>query len=120
MKPDKMSVHEARTACLAIGAEVKAEMAAKGIGDPDVVDAEVHRRWEIKCHKKYPRGLESLAPKRSDKPHVPVVAKRSDKPHVPVVAKRSDKPHVPVVAVDDIEEDIEPSIEELGMPTVET
>jgi hypothetical protein len=96
MKPDKMSVHEARTACLAIGAEVKAEMAAKGIGDPDVVDAEVHRRWEIKCHKKYPRGLESLAPKRSD------------------------KPHVPVVAVDDIEEDIEPSIEELGMPTVET
>jgi hypothetical protein len=56
----------------------------------------VHRRWEIKCHKKYPRGLESLAPKRSD------------------------KPHVPVVAVDDIEEDIEPSIEELGMPTVET
>ncbi len=96
MKPDGMSKDKARTACYELGVTVKAEMNAKGISDPDIVDAEVHKRWEVICKKKYPQGLDALRPKPPATPLVPTVPNDVD------------------------EDDIEPPAEELGMPVMET
>ena len=89
MKPEGMSRQEAQALCRKVAAEVKAELVAKGIGDPDVHDEEMRTRWSKQCKQDYPARI--VAPKAPP----------------------------PVVSGYDPDEDDEPSAEEVGMPVME-